>query len=390
MIRRLCAIGLFLPAAVMITGCSSSTKMLKHRQYDAAIARSVKELMGDPGDRKEIEVLAKAYALANELDSKRAKYLKQTGEPQVWEEVYTIYSRMKARQDRVKPLEQSVLRDINFVEFDYDQDIIEAKRKAADFLFNEGKRQLAKNNRFDARLAYDNFTRVKEYMPAYGGIDDRINEAYGKSFAYVYLRIQNTSKKSLPRAFEEDLLKISIPENERRWLVFDSWFDPKKKYDYAIVLTIRTIEVSPEASASLDFAETKDVEDGWEYVLDAKGNVTRDSAGNDVKRATYKTLKCYVTKFSLGKTATVGGTLDFVNAATGQMIKTDPISAESKFEFAYAVVKGDKDAMSDETRRMTSLKIEPFPSNEDLVFRTSESLKSFAKRIIHANMRLLE
>jgi hypothetical protein len=384
------AIGILTLAVILMAGCSSSTKMLKHRQYDAAIARSVKELTDDPGDQKETGVLAKAYTLANELDSGRIKYLKQSNEPQIWEEVYGIYSRLKARQDMVKPLDPSVLQAINYREIDYDKDLIDSKRNAADFLFGEGKKLLAKNSRFDAREAYGYFTKVKEYMPAYAGVDDRINAAYGKSFAYVYLKIQNSSNKALPRAFEEDLLKIGIPENDRRWLVFDSRYDQKTKYNYAIVLNIRKIEVSPELSASADFTETKEAEDGWEYVLDAKGNVTKDSLGNDVKRTKFKTLKCFITKFSLGKTAKVGGTLDFMNAETGQMMKTDPISAESKFEFAYAMVKGDKEALSEETKKLTVLKIEPFPSNEDLIFRTSESLKDFAKQIIHANMRLLE
>jgi hypothetical protein len=364
--------------------------MLKHQQYDAAIARSVKELMDDPGDQKEIGVLAKAYTVANEKDNDRIAYLKQSNEPQVWEEVYEVYRRLKARQDMVMPLDPSILKAINFTEIDYNQEMIDSKRKAADFLFGEGKKLLAKNSRFDAREAYECFAKVKEYLPAYAGVDDKINEAYGKGFAYVYLKIQNASNKALPRAFEEDLLKIGLPENEKRWLVFDSRYDPKKKYDYAIVLNIRKIEVSPELAASADFTEAKEVEDGWEYVLDAKGNVTKDSLGNDVKRTKYATRKCYVTKFSLGKTATVGGTLDFINAASGQMVKTDPISAESKFEYAYALVKGEKEAMSDETKKMTQLKIVPFPSNEDLIFRTSETLKDFTIRIINANLRLLE
>ena len=377
-------------ALVFATGCSSSTKMLKHRQYDAAIARSVKEIMDDPGDRKEIGVLAKAYTVANEKDNDRIAYLKQSNEPQVWEEVFEVYSRLKARQDMVMPLDPSILKAINFTEIDYNQEMIDSKRKAADFLFGEGKKLLAKNSRFDAREAYECFSKVKEYLPAYAGVDDKINEAYGKGFAYVYLKIQNTSNKALPRAFEEDLLKIGMPENEKRWIVFDSRYDPKKKYDHAIVLNIRKIEVSPELAASADFTETKEVEDGWEYVLDAKGNVTKDSLGNDVKRTKYATRKCYVTKFSLGKTATVGGTIDFINAASGQMVKTDPISAESKFEYAYALIKGEKEAMSEETKKMTQLKIVPFPSNEALIFRTSESLKDFTIRIINANLRLLE
>jgi hypothetical protein len=148
--------------------------------------------------------------------------------------------------------------------------------------------------------------------------------------------------------------------------------------------------VTPELSTTTQSEETKDVEDGWEYVLDAKGNVTKDSAGNDLKRTKHKTIKGYVTRFSLGKSATVSGTLDFFESASGQVIKTDPVSADSKFEFIYASVKGDQDALTPETRKLIGLKITPFPNNEEMIFRTSEALKQLAKNIISANQRLLQ
>lgn len=389
MIRQ-SVIGILSLALMFTAGCSSSTKMLKNRQYDAAIARSVNELTDKPDNQKEINVLAKAYRLANELDKNRIKFLKQSNEPQVWEEVFAIYNRLKSRQDLVRPLDPAILGAINYLETDYDQQVIDAKKNAADFLFARGKTLLAKNNRFDAREAYDCFAKLKEYLPAFTGIDDKINEAYGKSFSYVYMKIMNNSNKALPRAYEEDIAKIGLEDKPSRWLAFDTRYDPKTKYDYVIVLNLRKIEISPEATASADFTETKEAEDGWEYVLDVKGNVTRDSLGNDVKRKKYKTLKAYITKFSLGKTATVGGTLDFMNAPTGKMIKTDPISAEWKFDYAYATFKGDKEALTPETQKITELKITPFPSNEDMIMRTAEALKDMTKGIIRANLRLLE
>jgi hypothetical protein len=388
--NRLCSAGGVVLALIVAAGCVSSSKMLRNRQYDMAIAHAVKKLSNDSGDKEEIEVLAKAYKLANEADNERIKFLKQSNEPQIWEDVYALYNRLKSRQELVKPLDPLVLQAINYVYVDYDQDLIDAKHSAADYLFGQGKKLLAKNNRFDARGAYDYFTKVKEYMPSYSGIDDKINEAYGRGLTYIYLKIKNASNAALPRAFEDDLCKISFENCRSLWLVFDSRYDAKTKYDYAVILNLRKIEVSPELMASSDFAESKEAEDGWEYVLDARGNVTKDSLGDDVKKTKYKTLKCFVTKFSLGKTAMVAGTLDFINAATGQMVKTDPVSAESKFEFAYATFKGDKEALSAATRKLTELKIEPFPSNEDLVFRTSERLKQLTKDIISTNLRLLQ
>ena len=382
--------GILSLAVIALFSCSSSTKMLQKGYYDSAIARSVQELKEKPDNKKEINVLAKAYKLANEQDNERIKFLKQSKEPQVWEEIYAGYSRLKYRQDMVKPLDAPILQAINFTPVDYDQDIIDSKRKAADFLFGEGKMLLSKNDRLDAREAYECFSKVKEYLPAFPGIDDKINEAYTRGITYVYFKIQNTSAKALPRLFEEDLLKVSLEGINNNWINFNTRYDSRIKYDYTIILNIRKIEVTPELMASSDFLETKEVEDGWEYVLDAKGNVTKDSAGNDLKRTKHKTIKGYVTRFSLGKSATVSGTLDFFESASGQVIKTDPVSADSKFEFIYASIKGDQDALTPETRKLIGLKITPFPNNEEMIFRTSEALKQLAKNIISANQRLLQ
>jgi hypothetical protein len=370
--------------------CTSSKKMLEQRRYDDAVAKSVQELMRKPDNPKEIEVLSKAYALANEEDNERIKFLKQSNEPQVWEEIYDRYCRLKNRQDLLKPLDASVKRSINFTLIDYDRDIIDAKQKAADFLFNEGNALLAKNNRFDSREAYDRFVRVKEYLPAFASIDDKINMAYSRSFTYIFFRMQNKSNKILTRGFEDDLLKIGFKDQGYRWLIFDTRQDPKTKYDFTIVLTISKIEVTPEMSASHQSEETKEVEDGMEYVLDANGNVQKDSLGNDLKKTKYRTLRCSVTRFSLGKSAMVSGTLDFIDNIADQIIKTDPISAESKFEFVYAMVRGDKEALSPETRKLTTLKIAPFPSNEEMILQTAEDLKQYTKDVVRANKGLLQ
>ena len=370
--------------------CTSSKKMLEQRYYDGAVAKSAQALIKKPNNQKEIEVLSKAYTLANEEDLERIKFLKQSNEPQIWEEIFDRYNRLKSRQNLIKPLAPGIKRQINFVYIDYDQDIIDAKKKAADFLWGEGNLFLARKDRISCRQAYDRFARVKELMPAYKGIDDKINEAYSRSFTYVLFRIQNNSGRSWSRGFEEDLLKIGLKDQGFQWLAFDTRPDPKMKYDFMVTLNIRKIEVTPELSSSTFSEETKNVEDGWEYVADGNGNVQKDSLGNDLKKAKYKTLRCSVTRFSLGKNATVSGTLDFLDNATGQIIKTDPISAESKFEFVYAMAKGDKDALSEETRKLTTLKIAPFPSNDEMVLQTAENLKQYTKQVVHANQQILQ
>ena len=57
--------------ALMLAGCASSLKQLQRGDYDAAIQTAVKKLRVDPTDQEQIEVLDKAYLLANQQDIDR-------------------------------------------------------------------------------------------------------------------------------------------------------------------------------------------------------------------------------------------------------------------------------------------------------------------------------
>jgi hypothetical protein len=116
--------------------------------------------------------------------------------------------------------------------------------------------------------------------------------------------------------------------------------------------------------------------------------VQKDSLGNDIKKIKYKALRCTVIRFSLGKSATVDGTLDFLDNDGGQLIKSDPISAESKFDFVYALAKGNKEALSEETRRLTTLTITPFPSDDEMLLQAADRLKQYTFEVLRANQHL--
>ena len=64
------------------------------------------------------------------------------------------------------------------------------------------------------------------------------------------------------------------------------------KYDYFVNVNVRNIAVSPDQTMQRDTVVKKDVEDGFSYQLDKKGNVMKDSLGNDIKTKKYKTLQC--------------------------------------------------------------------------------------------------
>ena len=171
----------FLLATFLITACTSSKKYLQNGRYDAAITKSVKKLRKKPTKEKEILVLEDAYTRANSRDRERIDFLKMEGSPDMWDEVYNRYNKMKNRQNLVKsviPLEiMSTGRIVQFKIVNYDEEIINAKKKAAEYFYVNGKELLAKGDRENAKRAYFQFKKCQALYPSYNDINELLTES---------------------------------------------------------------------------------------------------------------------------------------------------------------------------------------------------------------------
>ena len=82
---------IFIVLLIAISSCTTAKYHLKHGNYDLALYWAVKKIRKVPDKTKAIEVLKKAYPIANEKDHERIKFLKQEGTPEVWDEVFHLY-----------------------------------------------------------------------------------------------------------------------------------------------------------------------------------------------------------------------------------------------------------------------------------------------------------
>ena len=141
-----------------------------------AVRKSVKKLRKKPTKEKEILILEEAYNKANNIDNDRISFLKLEGSPDMWDEVYNRFNKMKVRQNLVKsviPLEiMSTGRIIQFKMVNYDEEIINAKKKAAEYFYIHGKELLARDDRENAKRAYFEFKRCRALYPNYKDIDE--------------------------------------------------------------------------------------------------------------------------------------------------------------------------------------------------------------------------
>lgn len=380
---------LILLVAAFAASCTSSKKYLERQQFDYAIQKSTKKLMKNPDKEKQIDVLSRAWKAANQRDIERVNYLKTTGQPEIWDEIFQIYSRMKWRQDIVRNLPQPVLSAIGYQFVDYTNETVNAQRNAAEFYYQKAMTLLEANDRFQARQAYDHLLQTKRFFAAYKDVDQQLLRAQAMGTANVLFISRNNSGQMLPEGFLDEILKVSMGDIEGRFVRFYNTFDTTRQYHYKTILNLTNVNVSPESIRELFYEESKEVQDGWTYVLDNNGNVMKDSLGNDIKIPKMVEITCKIREVQMHKQAIVGGYLD-IYSADNTLLRSDPITAETFFDYSYAFADGDRSILSDEIKRKLANQPAPFPNSFQMIWDASAIVKNVAKDILVRNSYIFQ
>jgi hypothetical protein len=281
-------------------------------------------------------------------------------------------------------------REIEFPYVDYLPEMISAKKKSADFYFGHGNELMKTGIKENYRQAYAEFLRAKEYVGDYEGIDSKIMEAKYMGISRVFVSLQNTTMIKFPKDFEEDLLTVDLQALNSEWVEFTHInLDKDVQYDYFINVNVKNILVSPDQTSQLDSVIKRDVEDGFAYQLDKKGNVMRDSLGNDIKVKKYKTLQCALISSLQTKTCRIEGDIETIQVNPNKLLKKDPMGAQSTFENVSARAIGDVGALNASQLQRTKAQAVPFPSDIEMVIRCSEGLKQAIRGSIRTNRRLI-
>jgi hypothetical protein len=378
--------------AFLMSGCGSSKKQLEKGNYDAAIEKAVKQLRKDPKDSKQIATLESAYKIANQQDNERVRFLKMEGKPNNWDEIYLVLKRLNDRQSLVStvtPL-NSGGRSVDFPYVDYMQDMVTAKRKAADFYYAHGTELMKTNIKDNYRQAYNEFIRAKNYVGDYEGIDNKIMESRYQGMSRVFVTIQNKSIFKFPKEFEDDLLALDLPNLNTDWVEYHTQnLDQNIQYDYFVNVNIKVVAVSPDQTMQRDSVIKKEIEDGFFYVLDKKGNVMKDTLGNDIKQKKYKTVQCALIESIQRKSCRIDGDIEVIQMNPNKILKKDPMGAQSNFENISSRALGDLQALSAQQLERTRSQAVPFPSDIEMVIRCSESLKQAIRVSMQNNRRFI-
>ncbi|TSE09548.1 MULTISPECIES: hypothetical protein [Aquimarina] len=378
---------------VFAVSCSSvkkTEKALNTGNYDQAINIALNKLKTNKdkkGKQPYILMLEQAYAKVIERDKNAVAYLEKEGNPANLERIFNTYTTLKSRQERIKPLLPLYLveegRNANFSIDNYDQRIISTKDKLSKYLFDNAKTLLSSaKQKSDYRAVYDDLIYLDKITPNYKNTKEMIEEAHLKGTDFVRVTMKNNTDVIIPRRLESDLLNFGTYGLDDLWTVYHSQPQRSVKYDYAMEVSLREINISPEQIKERQLEKEKLVKDGWEYLLDENDEIVVDDKGEKVKVDKMVKVRCEYYEFTQFKAANVVGNVQYRNLRTRQLLETFPISSEYVFQHIYANYSGDKRALEDGLLGYLGLKAVQFPSNEQMVYDSGEDLKNKLKNII--------
>jgi hypothetical protein len=377
---------------LILSGCGSSKKSLQRGNYDAAIVQAVNQLRRNPRDEKQAEILSQSYKVANDQDIERVRMLKMEGRANGWDEIYLVYRALNDRQALVKTVSPINLkgRTVDFPTADYLPEMVNAKKKAAEFYYTHGNELMKSGLKDSYRQAFAEFVRAKEYIGDYPEVDQKIMDCKYLGMSRVLITIQNTSVIKFPPEFEQDLLALDLPSLNSEWVEYHTQnLGGDTQYDYFINVTVRNVAVSPDASQQRDSVIKREIEDGFTYVLDKKGNVMKDTLGNDIKQKKYKTVQCALVETVQSKACQITGEVEVIQMNPNRTVKKDPVGAQSHFENISSRALGDLQALNQQQLERTKTSIVPFPSDIEMVLRCSESLKLAIRGAIQNDRRFI-
>jgi hypothetical protein len=358
-------------------------KLVETGQYDKAIYYATNKLSGAKVNKVEyVKGLETAFKKATDKDMAYIDKLKNEGNPESWETILSIYRFISDRQEQIRPLlplTDENGKKANFLFVNTNDLEKEAKEQTINFLYTSAKDFLdeARNtkDRIPARKAYEALLKLKNYAARFLDVPQLEREARELGTTKILVNVQNYSQSILPAGLEDEILRLGFRDLDKEWQKFDAFPEKNRVYDLGITLILSHIEVSPGAVNEKSFVEKKEVSDGFQYALDEKGNVKKDTAGNDIKLPKTKWIEAHILEVFQTKSAGISGRLEVMDLYTKGIKESRDINAVAVFENRAASFKGDENALTEDTKKKLGNRPTVFPTDAALLLEAARKLR---------------
>lgn len=369
-------------ALLFFQGCASVDKLVENGHYDQAIELAQRKLSGK--QRKSprfVRAAEEAFAKVTARDMAEIERLKAANRDENWGRINAKYRQIRKRQDAIIPLLPLVDKhgyQATFAFVDVTASEEESRSRAAAFHYSEGLELLdrARNgDKMAARAAYRELEESQYYYRNYRDTEQLQAMAHELGTVHVLVEVINDAPVVTPAEFDRRLKAVNLADLNSFWQLYHLNPRAVDQFDFRINLRILDIAVSPEQVREREYVDTREIEDGYEYVLDENGNVAKDTLGNDIKVPRNVLVKAWVIETYQIKEAQVQANLEVIDLRTNQIIRTQSLGATAIFENYASTFRGDRRALSPETRRRIGNVPMPFPSGEAMIIQAADQLK---------------
>lgn len=367
----------------LLPACRSTQHFIESGDYDGAISFAIQKLRGKKNKKTDlVKGLETAFAKAQARDLHTARNLAAIDRPENWERINKLHRQIGQRQNRVAPLLPLVSKDGYRAKFEF-VDIArmeaDSREKAAEYLYVCAEDLLNQAERGDRQAAREAYRLLKDletrYFKNYKNKDVLLRDAVNLGTTHILFEVRNQSDKILPRDFNDRVLAFGASDLDSDWKAYHFKPDPKIPVDYRVVFNIRQIDISPERISERAYTDEKEIEDGWEYVLDERGNVKKDTSGNDVKKPRIVRIRADVLEAFQSKAARLTGLLEIHDAVRNTRVHVRDIGTEILFEHYASTYRGDQRALSKDSRARIGSRPVPFPPDADMLMQAADRLK---------------
>ena len=362
-------------------------KQLHSGNYDQAINNALKKLKHNKDKKRKqdyIVMLQDAFYKVVEDNHNDINHLKKDGNPEQYQNIFNTYLDLEDRQRAIKAVMPLYIdgKVLTLSFNDYTNSIVEYRAKVSNYKYDTAVTLMQSDNKIQNRNAFNTLNYIESINANFKDVRQLMDVAHHQGTDYVIVDIENQTHQIIPIRLQNDLLNFDTYGLNDFWTVYHANANQDIIYDYAMALQLKRIKVSPERIIKKQLIRKKNIIEGWEYVLDASGNVVKDSLGNDVKQDKIIIAKARFNEFNQYKSTEVIARVVYSDLKQNQVLESFPIDSEFVFDNLYATVKGDKRALTIEDVEILKNRRIRFPSNEQMVYDTGEDLKLKLKNII--------
>ncbi len=373
-------------------GVKQTQNNLASGNYDTAIDIAISNLRSNKdkkGKQDYIYLLEEAFAKAKDRDLSTVSFLNKDKQPSNLEKIYNTYLALKDRQEKIKPLLPLKLiaqeRNAIFPFDNYDNEIINSENALCNYLYTNAKALMLTKNKMNYRRVHDDLIYLDRIHHNYKDVANLLDEAQFRGTDYVIVYTKNETNMIIPEELQNDLLDFKSYTLNDKWTAYHSVKEPNVYYDYVMIISFRSILISPEQIKEREFIKERQIVDGQKKQFDASGKVVLDRQGKPIMIDNVINAKIKVNEIRQFKSCQITAKVDYVDNTTKKSLESFPISSEFVFENIYATYKGDSRAADDNYSSNFYNKAMPFPSSEQMVYDTAENLKSKINIVINSN-----